>query len=131
MTLKVYGPYTRKDGRQHIIHYNTETRKRRTQSYPRYIMEQHLGRELEEWEHVDHINEDHTDNRIENLQLLSASENNRKTNLGKVSPLKGIDKGFTHGTMYAWMKKKCTCETCALAKRKWYDKRNAKRRKRK
>jgi hypothetical protein len=37
--------------------------------------------------------------------------------------------GFTHGTMYAWMKAKCTCDTCTQAKWKWHDERNAKRRK--
>jgi hypothetical protein len=36
--------------------------------------------------------------------------------------------GYTHGTTYAWMRKKCTCDTCALAKRKWNDQRNANRR---
>ena len=41
-------------------------------------METHLGRELEAWEQVDHINDDPTDNRIENLQILSYAENNRK-----------------------------------------------------
>ena len=74
---KVYGPYTRKDGRKHVIHY--DGKKRRTQSYPRYLMEQHLGRELLQDEHVDHINEDFTDDRIENLQLLCQVDNTLKS----------------------------------------------------
>jgi 5-methylcytosine-specific restriction endonuclease McrA len=37
--------------------------------------------------------------------------------------------GFQHGTIYAWMKKKCKCEVCESAKRAWYDERNARRRK--
>lgn len=125
MALKVYGPYTRKDNRQHIILYDTETKIRRTQSYPRYLMEQHLGRELSPVEHVDHINNNPSDNRIENLQLLSQLENNRKSNLGKTSPLRGIEKGFTHGSIYGWKNKKCTCDKCLIAKRKWNNKRNA------
>jgi hypothetical protein len=36
--------------------------------------------------------------------------------------------GFTHGTMYAWMKMKCSCEVCAPVKRAYNDARNAKRR---
>jgi hypothetical protein len=79
MTLKVYGPYKRSDGRSHVIWYDTETKSRTTQSYPRFLMEKHLNRKLEDWEHVDHINEDHTDDGIENLQLRVQSENNIKS----------------------------------------------------
>ena len=78
----VYGPYKREDGRSIVIHYDEILKTRRTQSYPRYLMEQHLGRELESWEQVDHINDDPTDNRIENFQLLTASENIKKSSKG-------------------------------------------------
>jgi HNH endonuclease len=74
--MTVYGPYKRKDGRQHVIHYIDG--KRRTQSYPRFLMEKEIGRELLKEEHVDHINGDPTDDRIDNLQILSQLENNRK-----------------------------------------------------
>jgi len=37
-------------------------------------MEQHLGRKLDRTEHVHHINNDFTDNRIENLCVMSESE---------------------------------------------------------
>ena len=72
--MRIYGPYTRRDGRKHIVYVYADGRKR-TQSYPRYIMEQHLGRELLDNETVDHINEDFTDDRLENLQLLTRAEN--------------------------------------------------------
>lgn len=36
--------------------------------------------------------------------------------------------GWTHGGWYGWMKKKCDCVECSLAKRAYYDKRNAARR---
>jgi hypothetical protein len=36
------------------------------------------GRVLEEFEHVDHINNDPLDDRIENLQILSLAQNNKK-----------------------------------------------------
>lgn len=41
-------------------------------------MERHLGRRLEPHEHVDHINDDPTDDRIENLQIISQLENTLK-----------------------------------------------------
>jgi hypothetical protein len=46
----------------------------------RCIMEQHLGRKLNSNEHVHHINGDKKDNRIENLQVLTASEHCSLTN---------------------------------------------------
>ncbi len=82
MAIKVYGPYKRPDGRQHVIHYDDVSQTRRTQSYPRYLMEQFLGRALESWEHVDHINDDPTDDRIDNFQLLTQAENNKKAAKG-------------------------------------------------
>jgi HNH endonuclease len=43
----------------------------------RLIMEDHIGRPLESWEHVHHINENPKDNRIENLQMVTASEHGK------------------------------------------------------
>ncbi len=39
----------------------------------RETMEEYLGRKLENWEHIYHINGDNSDNRIENLQILTNS----------------------------------------------------------
>ena len=38
------------------------------------------------------------------------------------------NEGFTHGTLYGWMKKKCECDPCYTAKREWHDRRNERRR---
>ena len=75
--MKIYGPYTRPDGRKHICIMHDDG-KRQTKSYPRYLIEQHLGRELSCDETVDHINNDYTDDRLENLQILTRKENSKK-----------------------------------------------------
>lgn len=43
----------------------------------RVIMEAHLGRTLETWEHVHHKNHDRSDNRLENLEVKPAPEHAR------------------------------------------------------
>ena len=48
-------------------------------SYARYLMSVSLGRYLSRNEHVDHINGNKMDDRIENLQILSQHENNIKS----------------------------------------------------
>jgi hypothetical protein len=46
----------------------------------RLVMEAHLGRKLKRSEQVHHINEDPTDNRIENLELKTAVAHSRHHN---------------------------------------------------
>jgi signal recognition particle GTPase len=75
--MKVYGPYTRKDGRQHVILYKDG--KRTTQSYPRYLMERKLNRKLNRREEVDHIDENVRNNSESNFQILTKAQNIRKS----------------------------------------------------
>lgn len=76
---KVSGVYTRKDGRQHLVLNNSKLPnkakgKLKTLSYPKSIIEIHLGRNLEKDETVDHIDKNPLNNDILNLQVLSRSE---------------------------------------------------------
>ncbi len=75
---KVYGPIFHKgENRKYICLVGSLDRT--TISYARYLMSIHLGRLLEKHEHVDHINENKLDDRIENLQILTPEENTRKS----------------------------------------------------
>ena len=58
------------------------TRKRKTirgvvKPFARWVMEQYIGRELSTDEYVHHLNEDPSDNRLENLAIVSPKEHNR------------------------------------------------------
>lgn len=72
---KIYGPYTRKEnGRQLVIVvYNNGGR--RTVSFPKYIMEQHLQRKLNpDTETIDHIDYDFNNNDLNNLRIVPRDE---------------------------------------------------------
>lgn len=79
-------PYTQDWAKGYLVHngdrrtvilYNNP-KDRSSTSYARYIMSVHLGRYLEDSEHVDHIDNDKSNDTIENLQLLSQLENSTK-----------------------------------------------------
>lgn len=95
----------------------------------RVAMEVHLGRRLAADEHVHHRDEDPTNDDIKNLQVVSASDHTAHHSTGRASPQRGTERGWEHGTMYGWMRKRCACEACAVAKSTWQAQRNAARRK--
>ena len=64
---KVFGPYTRKDGRRHVCLTGDNSKKRKTVSYPKALVEVELGRRLTNDETVDHYDRDHTNDSPDNL----------------------------------------------------------------
>lgn len=62
---------------------------------------------------------------LDKCQLLCSPCHKAKSVLESKKRREGT---FTHGTIYAWMRKKCTCDECSTAKRAWNDARNEARR---
>lgn len=97
---------TNPEGRKTVILYNSQ-KDRTSTSYARYIMSVHLGRFLTPSEHVDHIDEDKTNDDIDNLQLLTQTENSKKNGLHK-------RKDIVHGSLSGY--RYCKCSKCRLGK---------------
>ena len=71
---KLYGPYiNEKDGRMRCV-IAFPNGKKKTVSYPKYLMEVHLGRYLDSDETVDHIDGNPLNNELSNLQILNRRE---------------------------------------------------------
>src|SRR5579885_2659571 len=74
---KVYGPYYLKSGRQIVIVRN-EDGTARTVSYPKYLMEQKLNRQLDpDKETIEHKDTNFLNNDFNNLEILPRSEHSK------------------------------------------------------
>lgn len=74
---KTLGPYRRGDGRW-IIFIQDENGRYRTKSWPKFIMENHLGRALLPNETVDHWDTNPDNNNIDNLKVIDRTEHSRQ-----------------------------------------------------
>ncbi|OQB17218.1 MAG: hypothetical protein BWY14_01261 [Parcubacteria group bacterium ADurb.Bin192] len=100
LMCRVYGPYKGRDGRYRCIIYKDGARK--TVSYPRMILEKHIGRELESTEDVHHKDGNVENNDVDNLEVVPHSSHCR-----------------SHATIYFGRKTSCVyCgKTIALSAR--------------
>ena len=73
---KIYGPYTRKDGRKHIC-LTGPGQKRKTISYPKAIVEAHIGRRLLPNETIDHDDRNFENNSIDNLKVKDRKQHGK------------------------------------------------------
>jgi len=71
---KIYGPYQSKQDSRLRIFVKFEDGRKTTVSYPKYLMEKHIGRYLTGDETVDHIDCNVLNNEISNLRILPRSE---------------------------------------------------------
>lgn len=65
----VYGPYKKQDGRQIVIVIDNNG-KRRTVSYPKWLMELQVGRQLGPDETIDHWDSNFENNDMDNLRIV-------------------------------------------------------------
>lgn len=65
--MKVYGPYTRKDGRKHVILY--ENGHRQTMSYPKYLYWKETGILISDIQEIHHKDLDYTNDVISNYEV--------------------------------------------------------------
>lgn len=93
---------TYKDNRRHVCLVDSTMTKRKSISYARYLMCVKEGRILGPNEEVDHIDNDKTNDSIDNLQILTPEQNRAKyAELIKAG----------HGTS-AMYHKGCRCDKC-------------------
>lgn len=81
---------------------------RTTISYARYLMSVKLGRLLTDHEHVDHIDNDKTNDLIDNLQILTPEENRDKYTKTQPHNVHGTSSMYSNG---------CRCALCRDWKR--------------
>lgn len=82
MVKEFYGPYPNGAmDRLIMVIWDRETNTHTSQSYPRFLMEQHLGRELSPEEEVHHKDTNKDNNSLDNLIVLTVKEHHAIHNL--------------------------------------------------
>jgi hypothetical protein len=87
-TVVVWGPYVCSDGRRRVDVKTSSHPNGITYQYAKVLLELKLGRRLSQGETVDHKDEDKTNDTPDNLQVLTLSENAKKSCMVRGSNLK-------------------------------------------
>lgn len=77
--MKIYGPYMDGKKLRRIVILIYPDGSRKTTAHARYLLEQHLSRELVGDEEADHIDGDPLNDDLSNLQVLTHDENQEKS----------------------------------------------------
>lgn len=72
--FKIFGPYARKEDGRSIVIVIDRNGKRRTVSYPKWIMECQIGRQLGPDETIDHWDSNFKNNDLSNLRIMPRDE---------------------------------------------------------
>ncbi len=109
----------KKEGRRYVVLVRRDQTKCCT-SYARFLMSVKLGRRLRKEEQVDHIDEDKTNDSVDNLQIIT-----QKDNLHKNAKFRFPER---HGTSSMY-RKGCRCDECRgyanAVRNRWYNKHRA------
>jgi hypothetical protein len=76
--VKVYGPYLDRKQNRRIVVVVKDDGTRETTAYARWLMEEHLGRQLRSDEEVDHVDDNKLNDDLSNLQVLTPAANRAK-----------------------------------------------------
>lgn len=84
---KVYGPYSRSSDGRKIVIIVDEHGNKKTKSYPKYLVEQQLGYELDIDSTVDHWDSNKDNNNLDNLRVVPRAEHSAD-DTRRVKPVK-------------------------------------------
>jgi len=79
---RMYGPRIHQGRRIVYLVRKGDSSDRTTLAYAKYLMSIHLGRWLDSYEHVDHVNDNSLDDRLENYQVLTYGPHSTKHSKG-------------------------------------------------
>lgn len=114
-----------------MVYLSSNNGKKQTTTFARYLYAVHLGEMIPDHLEVDHINNDYTDDRVDNFQLLTHEENKKKYHAYRINNLQKEYKkivGVINTSYYNYEKFKfipntlqvnCSCDMCGTVTKKY------------